>query len=103
MEDWLNVLSPQLSPAQMIIFTERKFTSYNWDPPNISAIPINDSTSAFDLTDMAKIENYKRETVIRAITELNQKEIRQGYRWVISGLRRTDDALLLIAKVVQNN
>ncbi|KAK6516032.1 hypothetical protein TWF281_004622 [Arthrobotrys megalospora] len=98
MEDWPNILSPQLNPNQMIIFTERKSTSYNWTPPNISAIPI-DSTSAFDLTDIARIEDYKRRAVERAIAELNEKEIRKGHRWIISGVQCVNEALLLIVKV----
>ncbi|RVD85096.1 uncharacterized protein DFL_003427 [Arthrobotrys flagrans] len=106
MEDWPNILSPQFSPVQPITFSKKKFTSYNWTPPNISFIPVDESTlrrAAFDLTDMARIQNYKRRAVVCAINELNEKELRRGYQWVMVGLKCAEEDVLLIVRVVQND
>ncbi|KAJ6256394.1 hypothetical protein Dda_8894 [Drechslerella dactyloides] len=106
MENWPNVLSPQFAPTQMIIFSERKGTSYNWTPPNITALPIDEialSKSTFDLMDMAKLEDYKIRAVACAINELNEKERRGGRQWVVSGVKCADKEVLLVVRVVRSN
>ncbi|KAF3190662.1 hypothetical protein TWF788_008183 [Orbilia oligospora] len=106
MEDWPNLLSPTFSPAQMIFFTEKRHTSFNWTPPIITAIPIDLealSKSSFDITNIAEIPEFKRRAVICAVQELNEKEDRRGFQWVVAGLKCADDgAVLLVVKVVQS-
>ncbi|KAF3174685.1 hypothetical protein TWF225_009409 [Orbilia oligospora] len=106
MEDWPNVLSPTFSPAQMIVFTEKRHTSFNWTPPTITVIPIDLealSKSSFDITNIAEIPEFKRRAVICAVQELNEKEDRRGFQWVVAGLKCADDgAVLLIVKVVHS-
>ncbi|KAF3932848.1 hypothetical protein ABW19_dt0209609 [Dactylella cylindrospora] len=104
MERWPNTLSPLFSPAQMIIFTENPHTGKNWTPPNITVVPVDEeaiSKSSFGLTDLAMIPDFKRASVVRAINELNEKECRTGYQWVIAGVKSADTAVLLVVKVVQ--
>ncbi|KAK6356138.1 hypothetical protein TWF718_000510 [Orbilia javanica] len=93
-----------LSDAQLLIL-ENRGTSYNWTPPKITMIPIDETSlppGSFNLKAISQMPDYKRQAISDALKTLNNKEDRRGHRWVATGLEYCNDqAVCLAVKVVR--
>ncbi|EGX47251.1 hypothetical protein AOL_s00091g72 [Orbilia oligospora ATCC 24927] len=97
------MLYPGLFDVQLIVFSQNRGTSFNWSPPKIDVIPIDEKSvplACFDLKAMSRMPDYKRKPIGDSLRVLNEKEYLKGCQWVVAGLECCDDAVCLVVKLV---